>query len=172
VAEPARVSERKASSSLEFEPFFRSQYPRLVRALYLLTGGRAEAEDLAQEAMARVYERWGRVREMASPDGYVYRVALHLNHRRLRRLLTARRHREEAPSVETDPSGAAGVRSDVMRALLALPAAHREVLVLAGWLGMETEEVSRVLGIKPSSVRSRLTRARAALKERLGEGYG
>jgi hypothetical protein len=43
-----------------FERFFTDGYVRLVRAMYLLTGSMAEAEDLAQEAMARVYERWER----------------------------------------------------------------------------------------------------------------
>lgn len=49
---------------LEFEEFFRAEYPGLVRAFYVLTADQAEAEELAQEAMARAYERWDRVGAM------------------------------------------------------------------------------------------------------------
>jgi hypothetical protein len=45
--------------SLTFEAFFEREYAPLVRLAYLLSGDRAEAEEIAQEAMARVYERWG-----------------------------------------------------------------------------------------------------------------
>ena len=54
---------------LEFEEFFRAEYPGLVWAFYVLTADRVEAEELAQEAMARAYERWERVGVMKSPTG-------------------------------------------------------------------------------------------------------
>jgi len=66
---------------LDFKVFFRDEYRGLVRALYLLTADQAEAEELAQETMARVYERWDRVSGMESPSGYAYRVAVNLLHR-------------------------------------------------------------------------------------------
>jgi DNA-directed RNA polymerase specialized sigma24 family protein len=52
----------------DFRAFFEHERVRLVRATLLLTGNVAEAEDLAQEALARVLERWDRVSEMESPD--------------------------------------------------------------------------------------------------------
>ncbi|MGH2764295.1 MAG: sigma factor, partial [Actinomycetota bacterium] len=58
-----------ASASSTFEEFFRSTYGRLMGALLLLTGDAAEAEDLAQEALVRVFERWERVQMMDSPEG-------------------------------------------------------------------------------------------------------
>jgi DNA-directed RNA polymerase specialized sigma24 family protein len=73
-------------TEFDFEGFFQVEYPQLARACYLLTGDAAEAEDLAQEAMARTFERWNRVRSMDSPSGYVYRTAFNLNQKRLRRL--------------------------------------------------------------------------------------
>jgi RNA polymerase sigma-70 factor, ECF subfamily len=169
VLEGIEAKERETGAPSDFESFFRDEYARLVRALYLLTGSKAEAEDVAQEAMARVYERWGRIQRMASPTGYVYRVAMNLQRRRVR--LLARRGSVGTPTPE-DPTGAADTRSDVMRAMRELSPAHREVLVVVTWLGMGTPEAARVLGIKDSSVRARLSRARAALKEQLGENYG
>ena len=49
------VTAEKAST---FEAFFRSERVRLLRALYLVTGNRQEAEELTQEAFLRVWERW------------------------------------------------------------------------------------------------------------------
>src|SRR2546428_3542908 len=73
---------------LDFRAFFEAEYRRLARAVYLLTDDIAEAEDVAQEAMVRVYERWERVRAMDSPTGYLYRTAMNLNRSRLRKLMT------------------------------------------------------------------------------------
>ena len=66
VAVPSGVT---SEAGLDFEELFRAEYARLAAALQLLTGDRSEAEDLAQEALSRVYEHWDRVRAMASPDG-------------------------------------------------------------------------------------------------------
>ena len=56
-----------------------------------MTGNRGEAEDLAQEAFVKVYERWDRVRGTDNPAGYLYRTAINAHHSRLRRLAVAAR---------------------------------------------------------------------------------
>jgi len=152
-----------------FEQLFEAEHPALARALLLLTGDAAEAEDLAQEAFARAFERWARVREMDSATGYVYRTALNLNRKRLRhlRVRAARALRGREPA---DPAASAEERDRVRRALAALSADQREALVLVEWLGLGTEEAGRVLGIEAVSVRGRLHRARATLRERFGGG--
>jgi RNA polymerase sigma-70 factor (sigma-E family) len=154
------------ASKPEFEDFFRAQYPMLVRTLYLLTGSRSEAEDLAQEALARAFERWNRVRQMASPGGYVCRTALNLNRKRLRGLRTQVR-KLVGVNVPRDAIEAAEQRTDVTRALAALPISQREALVLTNWLDLTAEEAGRVMGIKASSVRSESSRARTALRQHL-----
>src|SRR6266511_276115 len=157
----------EVGAGLDFEEFFRSEHLRLGKAIYLLTGDAAEAEDLSQEALARAYERWDRVRSMESPVGYVYRIAVNLYRRRLRRRALLRQ--VEAPPMEDeDPANVAGRRSDLLSALRALSIEQREAVVLVEWLGYTAEEAGRVLGIEPGSVRSRLHRARAALHERQG----
>ena len=65
---------------LGFEDFYRTEFPSLVRALFLLVPDADEAQELAQEAMVRVYERWDRVSGMTSPGGYLYRVATNHAH--------------------------------------------------------------------------------------------
>lgn len=69
------------------EVFCRREYPRLVRLIAVYCGDGGAAEDLAQEALARVWERWERVGGMDRPDLWARRVALNLAnswHRRRR----------------------------------------------------------------------------------------
>jgi RNA polymerase sigma-70 factor, ECF subfamily len=154
-----------AGEGVDFEEFFRAEALSLGRAVYLLTGDRAEAEDLVQEAMARAYERWDRVQQFVSPAGYVYKTALNLLRRRRRR---AALRPVFASSPPPDPAEVGGARGDVQRALRSLSHQQREALVLVEWLGFSSEEAARVLGIRPSSVRTRMHRAKIALRSQLG----
>jgi RNA polymerase sigma-70 factor (ECF subfamily) len=165
----SRASEDTAAiRPMEFEAFFEAEYVRLARALFLVTGDPGEAEDLAQEAMVRVYERWDRVRALRDPTGYLYRTALNSHRSRLRRLsVRVRRLAEEWTS--SDPAAGAEARDILGQALVSLPIGQREAVVLVGWLGLTAEEAGRLLGIDPVSVRVRLSRARAALRKTVGE---
>src|SRR5262245_10398349 len=153
--------------SAAFEEFFLAEHERLFQALYLLTGDLQEADDLAQEALLRAYERWDRVGAMDSPAGYVYRTALNLHRNRLRGLLV-RARRVFAAVPEEDLSGPLSASHDVRDAVARLPRGQREALVLVDWLGLGSEEAGRLLGIEPSSVRGRLHRAHATLRDLLG----
>jgi len=155
-----------------FQAFFAEHYDRLARALFLLAGDAGEAEDLAQEAMVRVYEQWTRVARMSSPEGYLYRTALNLHRSRLRKLAVRRRGPSSDVSTTPDPADAAAVSDQVARALATLPTGQREAVVLVSWLGLDDAEAAQILGIEPVSVRSRLSRARAALRTQLSADLG
>jgi RNA polymerase sigma factor (sigma-70 family) len=151
----------------DFSEFFAKRYERLVRACVLLTGRAAEGEDLAQEAMARVLERWERVSQMDDPEGYLYRTALNVHRKALRRLATAaRRHVIREPLL--DDSDVTDRRLDLLHAIRSLPRAQREALALVEWLGFSAEEAGRMLGIESASVRGRLHRARKGLRQQYG----
>jgi RNA polymerase sigma factor (sigma-70 family) len=156
-----------------FSDFFAERYGRLARACLLLTGSAVEGEDLAQEAMARILKRWDRVSVMEDPDGYLYRTALNLHRNALKRLAMAARRQASRglpdPIADADD---ADRRLDLLRAIRSLPRPQREALVLVGWLGHTAEEAGRLLGIQPASVRGRLHRARASLRERYGGSDG
>jgi RNA polymerase sigma factor (sigma-70 family) len=154
-------------ATLTFEDFFIAEHERLFKALYMLTGNREEADDLAQEALLRAYERWDRVGTMDSPGGYVYRTALNMHRNRLRGLLV-RARRVFAAVPEEDLSVAQSASHDVRNAVAQLPRGQREALVLVDWLGLGSEEAGQVLGIEASSIRARLHRAHATLRELLG----
>lgn len=168
VTELTEVAVETASPGEGFEEFVAAEGRRLVRACLLLTGEVAEAEDLAQEALARVLERWPEVSRMDSPAGYLYRTAMNLNRKRLRRLAVAAR-RMALDREDRDDMAIAEDRLDVLRAVSALPHRQREALVLIEWLGYTAAEAGSVLGIEAVSVRARLHRARAALRTALGE---
>jgi RNA polymerase sigma-70 factor (ECF subfamily) len=152
--------------AVDFEEFYREEFPGLVRAMFLLVPDVDEAQELAQEAMVRVYERWDRVAMMESPVGYLVRVATNLNRRRIRALaLRTRRLRMLGAGqrdVEIDPT-----RRDLADALSSLSVRLREAFMLVDWLGMSSVEAARILHIAPASVRSRVHRARRELRARL-----
>lgn len=149
---------------LQFQSFFESEYPRLVRAVLPTAGSRADAEEAVQEAMARTYERWNRVRDLRSPAGYVYVTAINFHRRSRRRLSRILLGQREDSAQAGDPTESVLERDGLLRALAALPQGERDALLLVGWLGMDSEEASEVLKIKPASVRSRIHRARETLR--------
>jgi RNA polymerase sigma factor (sigma-70 family) len=152
--------------AFDFEEFYRAEFPGLVRAMFLLAADVDEAQELAQEAMVRVYERWDRVSVMESPGGYLFRVATNLNRRRVRTLaVRARRLRTfgaRLHDVEIDPA-----RRDLTEAISSLSVRLREAFTLVDWLGMSSDEAARILHIAPASVRSRVHRARRELRAKL-----
>ena len=152
-----------------FEAFFRAEYPRLLRALYLVCGSRHEAEEVAQDAFVRAYERWALVIRADNRPGYVYRIALNLYRSKLRRAARAAR-KVITPTPEPGAIEAMADRDAIAQALATLSKAQREAVVMVEWLGMTDDEAGALLGISPITVRVRIHRARAILRPLLQEG--
>lgn len=167
--EPAvedRVLELQDAPS--FEEFVSANYERLFGAACLVTGDRFEAEEITQEALVRVLERWDRVREMADPQAYLFRTAFNVLRSRFRRARLAL-FRAFAPRPTPDAFAAVEDKEVVVRGLRRVSANQRAALVATALLGYSSEEAARILGTTASNVRARSTRARAALKEAIGE---
>jgi RNA polymerase sigma-70 factor, ECF subfamily len=168
VSDTRVTSERQTTQGpLRFEDFFRREHLRLLRALYLVTGSRHEAEEVAQESLVRVWERWERVSAMDDPTAYLYRTAMNVFRSRYRRAVRAARRMVRA-NVPRDVIGDTDERDAVLRALATLSPRQRAALVLTEMLGYGSEEAGRALGIKPVTVRVLASQGRAALRERLG----
>jgi RNA polymerase sigma factor (sigma-70 family) len=161
-------NETSTSSGDTFEALAEAEGTRLVRACLLLTGERAEAEDLAQEAFARVLERWDRIGGMDSPAGYLYRTAINVHRSRLRHLQRVAGRVFAAPDAYDDAS-TRDARLDILHAVASLPKPQQEALVLVEWLGYPAVEAAKILGIEPVSVRARIHRARTTLRMTLGD---
>jgi RNA polymerase sigma-70 factor (ECF subfamily) len=152
----------------DFETFFVDHRDGLFGALWLVTRDRHEAEDLAQDAFLKVWERWDRVGSMDDPTGYLYRTGMNLlRNRRRRALLAVKRAVHLAAADEW--IDAVDERDAVMRALGSLTRGQRTALVLTDLLQMTSEEAGRILGVRPSTVRVLAARGRNTLRERMGD---
>jgi RNA polymerase sigma-70 factor (ECF subfamily) len=166
--EPRAPSADAAPRLGGFEDFVQAEHASLYGALCLIVHDRAEAEDLAQDAFLRIWERWDRVREMESPAGYLFRVAMNLHRSRVRRAsLTVRR--ALAPRPARDPMAEVETRDEVMRALATLTPGQRASVVLVDLLEYSSEEAAQILGVKSATVRVQASKARAALRRNTGE---
>jgi RNA polymerase sigma-70 factor (TIGR02960 family) len=148
----------------QFPEFFTSQYGRLRRLGFLLTGDWAQAEDLAQEALVRVYWRWSLVRRQAHPEAYARKVLVNRHRSLLRRLRLEARHARQT-RVEAAGLGRRDELLAVQAAIRRLPARQRAVLILREVLRWQATEVAELLDTSVASVNSALQRARATLDE-------
>jgi RNA polymerase sigma factor (sigma-70 family) len=163
-AVPQPASEADAASTAEaFEAFFDAERVRLLGALMVMTGNRAEAEELLQDAFLKVWERWDQVVAMENPTGYLYRTALNLYRRRLRRASVAmRKSLNLLPDV--DELAGVDIRDEAVRLLGKLTPRERAAIVITAYLGYSTEEAGRLMGIHANTVRVLTGRARATLR--------
>lgn len=156
-AEPVGV----ADAATGFEAFFRAESATLFRRLWLITGDRAEAEDIMQDAFLRLWARWDRMADVRDPTAYLYRTAMNLFRRRYRRgILALRRAVALAPA--EDDFARADERQIVRRVLATLAPRQRAALVLTEMLEYSSEEAGRALGVKAASVRALAHQGRAA----------
>lgn len=154
----------------ELERFCADAYPQLVGALTHQFGDRWLAEELAQEALVQACDRWTRVRSLASPVGWAFRVGLNLGRSRLRRRGAERRARARCgPDREVARDPDAADRIAVRNALEELSDRQREVVVLRYFLGLTASEVAGLVGSSEGAVRVTTHRAITRLRDVLGE---
>jgi RNA polymerase sigma factor (sigma-70 family) len=157
-----------APTSLSFEAFYLANERRLFRALVVLTGSRQEAEDLAQLAFCRVWERWGHVALLDDPSGYLFRTAFNAHRSAARRAVRAARRLVEvvahvATASAPEPADVAADRDHVDRVLAQLSPRQREAVVLTQLLDCSAEDAARIMRIRPATVRVLVSQARAVL---------
>ena len=156
-------------SDERLEQFIGAEYRGLVRTLTLYVGNQHEAEDLAQEAFARVCRDWKRVSMLDEPRLWLRRVAFNLANSQFRRLRSRRRAYTRLESMASlHGAGAAADPADrisVLRALAKLPDRQREVLILRYFEGMSMGEVAELLRCPEGTVKSLASRGVAALRD-------
>jgi RNA polymerase sigma-70 factor (ECF subfamily) len=147
----------------DFEALYAAAYVRLVRVLTLACGSQADAEEVVQEAFVRLLPRWSRVRSYADPEAWLRGVAFRLLSNRRRGRAAAARTWARYSAAGQPPRPPDGDRVDVARALATLPAEQRHVVVLHHLLGLPVEQIANELTVPVGTVKSRLSRGRAAL---------
>ncbi len=154
-----------AGSADTFEIFFAATNPRLFTALWLVTGDRHEAEEIAQDAFLRVLEHWDHVGRLDNPESYLFRTAMNVFRNRYRRAaLAVRRSISLAPQA-SDELAAVEDRDEVIRLLRPLPPRQRAAIVATSILDLSADEAGRVLGMRSATVRALTSRARTRMKE-------
>jgi len=147
----------------DFSSFYRSAYPGAVRLAWLLTHDASACEDVAQDALARVHDRFG---SLERPEAYL-RVAVvngcRERHRRSER--HERRLRLVHPRPDEPHEPAPG--DELLDVLHRLPERQRAALVLRYWADLPESEIAEALGVRPSTVRSLVARGLDALRQEL-----
>jgi RNA polymerase sigma-70 factor (ECF subfamily) len=163
--------EVRAGEALTFELLFSEERDRLFSALWLITRDKHEAEEVAQDAFVRVWERWERHGAPEDPPAYLFRTAMNILRNRRRRAAVAQRHIASSEG-SADQLAAVEARDVVTRALGALTPAQRAALVLMDLFDMTSTEAAAALGVRPSTVRVLAARGRATLHSEIGATDG
>ena len=155
----------------DYAAYVAARWAGLVRAAVLLGCSRADAEDLVQTALVRCYGAWSRVQRADDPDAYVYRVLLNCLASSRRRRWWGERPTDQLPATKADDHAEiTAIRASVESALAGLGEDQRRVLVLRFWADLTERQVAEVLGVAVGTVKSRTSRALAALSTQLGDG--
>lgn len=163
-ARAAREADVGGTAASSFEEFYETTFRRLFTALCLVTGDRNEAEEIAQDAFVRVYERWDRVGELQDPTGYLFRVSMNVFRSRWRRASLALRREFFLAPEQADDLAAVEAHDEVVRLLRGLEPKQRAAVVLTAIMDHSAAEAGHMLGMRASSVRSLTTRARAQMR--------
>jgi RNA polymerase sigma-70 factor (ECF subfamily) len=150
-----------------YTAFFRDQYPRVVRTVYLILRDRARAEDVAQDAFLRLYREWDRIAGYERPDAWVRRVAIRLAMRGRRRDLLWAAIRERLARPPMPPPDE--TRLDVAQALRHLTPTQRAAIALFYFEDRSVAQVATMLGCTESTARVHLFHGRKRLAAILGE---
>ena len=151
----------------EFHGYVAARSGALLRTAYLLTGSRADAEDLLQTALAKTYLAWPRITDRGALDGYVRRVMVNARTSRWRLRRVSETPPAELPEGSgADPVAGADLHDALWRALATLPPRQRAAVVLRYYEDLTETETAAALGISVGTVKSTVSRALSSLRER------
>jgi RNA polymerase sigma-70 factor (sigma-E family) len=144
---------------------FNAHYRRLLALATLVSDDRATAEDMVQEAFARLHGR-----TLDDPEralAYLRSTILNLSRSRLRRLRTARKHERSDDAVLPSAEEDVVLRDEqrgVLAALRTLSPRQREALVLRYWGDLSEADIATAMGLSTGAVKSHTARGMAALR--------
>lgn len=143
----------------KFDDLYRTEYVPMVKLARGLVDSSERAEEIVQDAFAKVFERWNRLNE---PGGYLRVAVINGARSELRKREVSRRfgltRRVEATDTERDY---------LIDALDQLPAKQKTVLVLRFYADMSEKEIADTLSIRPGTVKSSTSRGLANLRKAL-----
>ncbi len=147
------------------EALYRERFTATTRLAFLLTGDASAAEELAQEAFVRLHQH---AHEVDNAGGFLRTVLVNLCHDHRRRRDTVRRY-PLAARPPADPPDLPRSVTATWQAVQALPERRRDAVVLRYYADLSTDEIARLLDVRPATVRSLLHRAIGSLQEVLSD---
>ncbi|MET0344147.1 MAG: sigma-70 family RNA polymerase sigma factor [Polyangiales bacterium] len=173
------IEKLKRRDEAAFSAFVLRYQERVFRLLVRMLGDAAEAEDLAQEVFISVFKSIDGFRGDAQLSTWVYRVAANHCRNRIKYLVRRRRQLTEGYDEQHEESGDAHGKNEapdqlmearqteriLQEGLLTLDAEQRELVVLREVEHLSYEEIMAITGLPEGTVKSRLHRARAGLRE-------
>jgi RNA polymerase sigma-70 factor (ECF subfamily) len=173
------IDESLRGNAAAFNELVRIHQDRLFNAVAHFIGNATEAEDVVQEAFVQAYLKLDTFQRSSAFYTWLYRIAFNTAvSRKRRKHITAsvdigREQTGDEPEDRGDAPDARLLREEqavrVRHALSLVSEQHRAILVLREIEGLEYEAIGEVLDINVGTVRSRLHRARMALREKLIE---
>lgn len=172
------------SGNTEAFSFLVEKYKNLVYQLALrMTGNYQDSEDIAQDTFLRAYRALHRYNPAYSFSNWLYQIALNIIRDRMRKKKKLPFSNQQEITIDDTPQAFLGnselnsnpenwqlyqeTKKELQKAIQALPVSHREIIILRHLQNLSYHEIARVLNIPLSSVKVRLHRARAQLKDYL-----
>lgn len=168
---PACPDPSTPDAALSVTALYQAHAVALIKLAMIMLGDRAAAEDVVQDAFIGLYRHWHRLADPANALTYVRSSVL--NGCRLALRGQARRERRDRAAASRAPGVAASAESlvllseehrEVLAAVWRLPRRQREALVLRFYFGLSEEETASAMGVSRGTVKSAMSRARAALR--------
>jgi RNA polymerase sigma-70 factor (sigma-E family) len=156
-----QVPHPKGAGTVPFVVFYKAEYPGMVRLAHVLTGTAEGAEDVVQDAFARIL---GRFDGLENAGGYLRTTVVNLCRDGERR----RRRERRLGTPSADGINLSLGASEVVDVLLRLPYRQRAVLVLRYWGDWSEAEIADVLGCRSGTVKTLASRGLAHLRKELG----
>ncbi len=166
---PELIERALAGGNADVDRLIAAVWPHAYRIAYAVLRERSLAEDAAQESCAILIEKIATLRKAASFDAWFYRIV----YREALRLHGRHNSQLRGHALETNADGPERslMRMDVSYALSQLTPVQRTAIALNVYAGMTTAEISHILGLPHSTVRSHIFRGKQKLEEIL-RGYG
>ena len=149
----------------DFRSYVVARSSALLRTAYLLTGNRADAEDLLQTTLAKTYLSWDRVRDREAIDGYVRRTMVNTQTSFWRRKKPEALYDEVPERAGRDAHADADLHDALWSALDRLPRKQRAMVVLRYYEDLSEADTAALLGVSVGTVKSTTSRALSKLRE-------
>lgn len=152
-----------------FSDWYRSEYHGVVALVFVLSGSRWAAEELAQDAFVEAHRRWATIGDYDDPGAWVRKVAVNKTRSWGRRKAAESRayakHRVRNRQLPNELPESAGAFWSAVRSL---PHRQAQIVALHYLEDRSVDDVATLLDIAPGTVKTQLHRARATLADRLG----